>query len=203
MCSRANSQRRGLTAGVALRRSGQLSAGILVRDNLRLPNAQRASRRRPWQDARRTSGGAFGLTQVGAVGRAFEIQDHRARAPCPCRSRGMRADRQGGARGCRRPAPPERVRHEGCRHVALHFPDARPVDHRPARSRSGVGDGRGAVSLHARLAFRLETVELEARHLLETDRLLFAVPSSAGRATALRTNVATRSSRLRVNILAL
>ena len=41
--------------------------------------------------------------------------------------------------------------------------------------------------MQARLAFLVETVELEARYLLETDRRLFAVPFSADRATAMRT----------------
>lgn len=40
-----------------------------------------------------------------------------------------------------------------------------------------------------RLAFLIETVELEAQHLLETDRRLFAQPFSADRATALRLNI--------------
>ena len=43
--------------------------------------------------------------------------------------------------------------------------------------------------MQARLAFLVETVELEARYLLETDRRLFAVPFSADRATAMRTQV--------------
>lgn len=45
------------------------------------------------------------------------------------------------------------------------------------------------MSANARLAFLVETVELEARHLLETDRRLFAIPFSADRATALRTHI--------------
>ncbi len=40
-----------------------------------------------------------------------------------------------------------------------------------------------------RLAFLVETVELEARHLLETNRRLFAQPFSADRVTALRNNI--------------
>ena len=43
--------------------------------------------------------------------------------------------------------------------------------------------------MQARLAFLVETVELEARYLIETDRRLFAVPFSADRATAMRTQV--------------
>lgn len=45
------------------------------------------------------------------------------------------------------------------------------------------------MSPQARLAFLVETVELEARNLLETDRRLFAVPFSADRAMALRTRL--------------
>ena len=40
-----------------------------------------------------------------------------------------------------------------------------------------------------RLVFLIETVELEARHLLETDGRLFALPFTADRATVMRTNV--------------
>ena len=40
-----------------------------------------------------------------------------------------------------------------------------------------------------RLAFLIETVELEAQHLLETDQRLFALPFDAGRAAAMRANV--------------
>lgn len=40
-----------------------------------------------------------------------------------------------------------------------------------------------------RLAFLIEIVELEAQHLLETDRRLFAQPFSTDRATALRMNI--------------
>lgn len=40
-----------------------------------------------------------------------------------------------------------------------------------------------------RLAFLVETVELEAQHLLETNRRLFAQPFSAERAAALRSNI--------------
>ena len=40
-----------------------------------------------------------------------------------------------------------------------------------------------------RLAFLIETVELEARHLLDTERRLFAQPFSADRAAALRENI--------------
>ena len=40
-----------------------------------------------------------------------------------------------------------------------------------------------------RLAFLIETVELEAQHLLDTDRRLFAQCFSADRAAALRVNI--------------
>ena len=40
-----------------------------------------------------------------------------------------------------------------------------------------------------RLAFLVETVELEARHLLDTDRRLFAQTFDAARAAALRVNI--------------
>ena len=40
-----------------------------------------------------------------------------------------------------------------------------------------------------RLAFLIETVELEAQHLLDTDRRLFAQCFSADRAIALRVNI--------------
>ena len=40
-----------------------------------------------------------------------------------------------------------------------------------------------------RLVFLIETVELEARHLLETDARLFAVPFNADRAAAMRIDV--------------
>lgn len=45
------------------------------------------------------------------------------------------------------------------------------------------------MSERVRLAFLIETVELEAQHLLETDRRLFASPFSADRASALRADV--------------
>ena len=41
----------------------------------------------------------------------------------------------------------------------------------------------------ARLIFLLETVELEARHLLETEQRLFAAPFDVERATALRVDI--------------
>lgn len=41
---------------------------------------------------------------------------------------------------------------------------------------------------HQRLAFLVETVELEAQHLLDTDRRLFVDLFTVDRATALRTN---------------
>ena len=66
---------------------------------------------------------------------------------------------------------------------------ARPVDRGSAGARRCVGDGRGPLTMQARLAFLVETVELEAQHLLETDGRLFAAPFSAHRATALRTQV--------------
>ncbi len=44
------------------------------------------------------------------------------------------------------------------------------------------------ASSRERLRLLLETVELEARHLNETDRRLFEQPFSAARATALRTD---------------
>ena len=40
-----------------------------------------------------------------------------------------------------------------------------------------------------RLVFLLETVELKARHLLETDSRLFTVPLDVERATALRVDI--------------
>lgn len=40
-----------------------------------------------------------------------------------------------------------------------------------------------------RLAFLIETVELEAQHLLDTDRRLFAQSFTSDRAAALRTNI--------------
>ena len=40
-----------------------------------------------------------------------------------------------------------------------------------------------------RLLYLIETVELEARHLLETDGRLFAAPFNADRATVMRTDV--------------
>ena len=44
------------------------------------------------------------------------------------------------------------------------------------------------VRQHARLAFLLETVELEAEHLAATDQRLFVEPFDAGRAGSLRTD---------------
>ena len=43
--------------------------------------------------------------------------------------------------------------------------------------------------MQARLAFLVETVELEARYRVETGRRLFAVPFREGRATAMHTRV--------------
>lgn len=45
------------------------------------------------------------------------------------------------------------------------------------------------MSLHARLAFLVETVELEVQHLSETDGRLFATPFTADRASALRSAI--------------